>query len=180
MHHLRLWIAFGLLAAFAGNAAVVYKWTDADGVVHFSDQPVPGAEKLEVGMGSTRTGTTFGEKLPAPKTAEKTVPTKPSDYTSFSLSSPSPEQTFFNDDIVTAHLNLDPGLLPNHTITWYLDGSALTDQSPDAVTVILRGLPRGTYTVSATVFDSQSQESRNSEIVTFYMREPSALSPQHK
>ena len=113
MHHLRLWIAFGLLAAFAGNAAVVYKWTDADGVVHFSDQPVPGAEKLEVGMGSTRTGTTFGEKLPAPKTAEKTVPTKPSDYTSFSLSSPSPEQTFFNDDIVTAHLNLDPGLRPS-------------------------------------------------------------------
>ena len=34
------------LATFAGQAAVVYKWTDADGVVHYSDQPVPGAEKI--------------------------------------------------------------------------------------------------------------------------------------
>jgi len=28
----------------AAHALVVYKWTDAQGVVHFSDQPVPGAE----------------------------------------------------------------------------------------------------------------------------------------
>jgi hypothetical protein len=181
MHHVRLWIACGLLAAFAGNAAVVYKWTDADGVVHFSDQPVPGAEKLDVGVGSTRTGNMFGEKLPPPKAAtEKPNPTKPADYIQFGLSSPLPDQSFFNDDIVTAHLDLDPALLANHSITWYLDGSALTDQSPEAVTIILKGLPRGTYTVSATVFDAQSQESRNSQIVTFYMREPSALSPQHK
>ena len=32
-------------ARFRGASAVVYKWIDADGVVHFSDQPVPGAEK---------------------------------------------------------------------------------------------------------------------------------------
>ena len=34
------------LAAFAGQAAVIYKWTDAQGVVHYSDQPVPGAQKI--------------------------------------------------------------------------------------------------------------------------------------
>ena len=41
------------LASFAGQAAVVYKWTDSDGVVHFSDQPVPGAEKITTGATNT-------------------------------------------------------------------------------------------------------------------------------
>jgi hypothetical protein len=180
MRYLRFWIAFGMLAAFAGNAAVIYKWTDADGVVHFSDQPVPGAERLEVGP-APRVGT-FGEKPPPTpgRTTEKATPTKPADYTQFVLSSPTPEQVFFNDDPIVAHLNLDPGLLPNHSITWYLNGAPLTDQAIDAVTITMKQLARGTYTVAATVSDAVSGESRSSDPVTFYVREPSALSPQHK
>ncbi|MGP0088234.1 MAG: DUF4124 domain-containing protein, partial [Steroidobacteraceae bacterium] len=46
MHLLRRSLALGLFAAVVAQAAVVYKWTDADGVVHFSDQPEPGAEKI--------------------------------------------------------------------------------------------------------------------------------------
>ena len=46
MHLARLWIGLGLIAACAAPAAVIYKWTDADGVVHYSDQAVPGAEKI--------------------------------------------------------------------------------------------------------------------------------------
>jgi hypothetical protein len=58
MHLCRTWIALGLLTVFAGSlavqAAVVYRWVDADGVVHFSDQPVPGAEKIVTVYKSTR------------------------------------------------------------------------------------------------------------------------------
>jgi hypothetical protein len=178
MRHLRFWIAFGMLAAFAGNAAVIYKWTDADGVVHFSDQPVPGAEKIEVSQ-APRVGT-FGEKLPPSQTVAKPTPSKPADYTQFVLSTPTAEQVFFGDDPVTAHLNLDPGLLPNHSITWYLNGAPLTEQPIDAVSISLKQLARGAYTVSATVSDSASGETRSTDAVTFYVREPSALSPQHK
>ena len=46
MHPRRLWIVLGLLTAVAAQSAVIYKWTDANGVVHYSDQPVPGAEKI--------------------------------------------------------------------------------------------------------------------------------------
>jgi hypothetical protein len=44
----------------------------------------------------------------------------------------------------------------------------------------MKQLARGTYTVAATVSDAVSGESRSSDPVTFYVREPSALSPQHK
>src|ERR1700733_1931752 len=50
MHPCRSWILVGACASwlvpFAAQALVVYKWTDAQGVVHLSDQPVPGAEKV--------------------------------------------------------------------------------------------------------------------------------------
>ena len=46
-----------MVAIFASripvDAAVIYKWTDADGVVHFSDQAVPGAEKILTSSGSS-------------------------------------------------------------------------------------------------------------------------------
>ena len=46
MHPRRLWILLGLLTAVTAQTAVIYKWTDANGVVHYSDQPVPGAERI--------------------------------------------------------------------------------------------------------------------------------------
>jgi hypothetical protein len=45
MHPLRPWIVLAAFAAFAAQAAVIYKWTDANGVVHYSDQPVPGSRE---------------------------------------------------------------------------------------------------------------------------------------
>ena len=54
------------LAAFAAQAAVIYKWTDADGVVHFSDQPVPGAEKIYTGASNTAESVPTGENAGSP------------------------------------------------------------------------------------------------------------------
>jgi membrane carboxypeptidase/penicillin-binding protein PbpC len=71
-------------------------------------------------------------------------------------------------------------LLPNHSITWYLNGAPLTEQAIDAVNISLKQLARGAYTISASVSDAVTGESRTSDSVNFYVREPSALSPQHK
>ena len=37
-----------------------------------------------------------------------------------------------------------------------------------------------TYAITATITDPQSGESRSTESVTFYVRQPSELSPQHQ
>jgi hypothetical protein len=39
---------------------------------------------------------------------------------------------------------------------------------------------RGTYTLTATITDQATGESQSSNNVTFYVRQPSELSPQHK
>ena len=59
MHPRQTWLAIGLLTACTVQAAVIYKWVDADGVVHYSDQSSPGAEKI-VTAGSSSSATSGG------------------------------------------------------------------------------------------------------------------------
>jgi hypothetical protein len=176
------WIVLLSLAAFAGHAAVVYKWTASDGVVHYSDQPVPGAEKIFTtssptpGGASSGTGRTTNTVAAAPK--QKAAPGL--NYSQFSITSPLPDQTFFGDDIISVHLALDPALKPNQTITWHLNGKQLEDQGPGTTQFALPHLDRGTYAIAATITDQTTGESLSTDSVSFFVRQPSALSPLHQ
>ncbi|MGB6309731.1 MAG: DUF4124 domain-containing protein, partial [Steroidobacteraceae bacterium] len=167
------------LAAFAAQAAVIYKWTDSDGVVHFSDQPGPGAEKITTGATNLATSGSSGHTADAPATnAEQKK--GPLDYGEFSITTPTPEQTFFGDEPVNANLALNPNLKPGQTVTWHLNGAEIEAQGPAATAITLPHLDRGTYVIAATVTDSTTGQSRISDSVTFYVKQPSELSPQHQ
>ncbi len=170
------------LAAFAGNAAVIYKWTDSDGVVHFSDQPVPGAQKITTSS-SEGTGASTAPRAAAPMDSgapdgQKQPPGL--GYTQFAVTSPVPDQTFFGDELISVSLTLIPDLKPNHVVTWRLNGRQIDDQGPNTTQFNLPRLDRGTYAIAATITDSQSGESQSTESVTFFVRQPSALSPTHQ
>jgi hypothetical protein len=175
----RWWIALGLFAAFAAGAAVVYKWTDADGVVHYSDQAQPGAEKIVTSSGGAN-GIGGGTRTQAAEATSTKAPPIGLNYSVFKLEAPGPEQVFFGDEMVPIRLSLEPALKPNQSVTWYLNGTQLTDQAPDATAFVLQNLPRGTYAIGATVMDVGTGESRSTDAVTFHVRQPSELSPQHK
>jgi hypothetical protein len=178
MHLRKSWIAIGLSAAFAAQAAVVYKWVDADGVVHFSDQESPGAEKIYT-KGSSSTAPASASRSPAGAAGSYQAPKKANglDYTEFSITSPANDQTYFGDDVVAVHLNLAPALKLNQSITWHLNGKQL-EFPPDAVSFSLPRLDRGTYALAATITDQQTGESQTSNSVNFFVRQPSSLSPQ--
>ena len=178
MHLLRLWIALGLVAACAADAAVIYKWTDADGVVHYSDQAVPGAEKIVTSSGS-KNGIAVGAARAPSSAAPGNKAASRSDFAAFAIESPAKEQSFFGDEVIPVRLRLEPDLKVNQTISWYLNGAPLTDQPPTSRSFALQSLPRGTYQISATITDTVTGESQNSD-VTFYVRQPSELSPQHR
>ncbi|MDP9083990.1 MAG: DUF4124 domain-containing protein [Pseudomonadota bacterium] len=169
------------LAAFAGQAAVVYKWTDDHGLVHYSDQPVPGAQKIVTASSSRSNGSgaSAGAASPAAPSAKK--PTASAiNYTQFAITSPSPEQTYFGDEIVSVSLALQPALKEGQSITWHLNGKQLDDQGPGTTQFTLQSLERGAYVIAATILDQNTGESLSSETVNFYVRQPSVLSPQRK
>ena len=174
-------MAFGLLAAFAGQAAVVYKWTDADGVVHFSDQPDPGAEKIVTATSSAPAGTSSrGVASATAGAAKKKPPGSPLNFNQLEIVSPARDQTFTGNPPVNVSLSVEPALKAHQTVSWFLNGKRLDDQSPDAVQFTLENLPRGAYTIGATILDQDTGESASAEAVNFSVMQPSVLSPQHK
>ena len=180
MYIRRYTIALGLCLALADGApaAVVYKWTDADGVVHFSDQPVPGAERIQTAASPGRTATPVAATSPGVPAAAAKKPSAGLDYAQFAIASPSANQTFI-DAPVPVRLELEPELKANHTLVWLLNGKPVDNQEPNAVQFLIPALPRGTYQLTALITDQDSQES-TSNAVTFYVQQPSVLMPQHK
>jgi hypothetical protein len=181
MHPWRPWIVLASLAAFAAQAAVVYKWTDSGGVIHYSDQPVPGAEKIFTASSPTTGGSVSSARSANPEVSgPKKKAATALNYNQFSITSPVPDQTFFGDDVVSVHLSLEPGLKPNQTITWSLNGAQLQEPEPTTTHFTLPRLDRGTYVIAATITDQTTGESSSTDSVTFFVRQPSALSPQHQ
>jgi uncharacterized protein DUF4124 len=182
MHLCRSWVLFGvwaaLLAPISAQAMTVYKWTDAQGVVHFSDQPVEGAEKIITSSGPGHNGILTES---APSSAKPPTDTKKQTLadTQVSISSPGPDQTFTGNEPVQVHLSMSPALKPGQQVTWTLNG-AQQSQPPDAVEFALTDLARGTYTIEATVTDAGTGESKSADPVTFNVVRTSLLSPQHK
>lgn len=178
MHLGQRWLVCGLFAACATDAAVVYKWTDADGTTHYSDQSVPGAERIVTSSNSANGigGGSNGGTTALPIKAQPTT----AGYSRLSIESPVQDQVFFADDIVAVRLGLEPGLKENQSISWHLNGKQLDEQGTDSVAFTLPSLPRGTYAIAATVTDLATGAAQSTDSVTFYVRQPSELSPQHR
>jgi hypothetical protein len=179
MHPWKPWIVLAAFAAFAAQAAVVYKWTDSDGVVHYSDQPVPGAEKIFTATNTKAGETASGTPRPGSPPTAKTNAPPGLGYNQFAITSPAPDQTFYGDEAINVHLGLDPGLKPDQTISWHLNGKQLDDVGPTAASFSLPRLDRGTYAIAATVTDQITGEAKSTDSITFYVRQPSELLPQH-
>jgi len=183
MHTCRSWIVVGACASwlvpFAAQALVVYKWTDAQGVVHFSDQPVPGAEKVLTSSAPGHAGIMVGQNA-VPGTAATPKTEKDLSGAKISIVSPAPEQTFTGGESVPVSLVVDGDMKPAWTVVWTLNGAQVQGQSPGATSFTLTDLARGVYTIEATVTDASTGESKAADAVTFNVIRPSVLSPQHK
>jgi hypothetical protein len=148
-------ISIVLLFAVLANPALadteMYKWTDKDGTVHFSDQPAPGAEKIKVQNVST---------VASPPVKDTLAPTQPVDfsgYKSFKIASPANGAAFYdNTGTVTVSLALDPALRVDlgHTVKVSVDGKS---QGGAASSFTFSGIDRGAHSITAVVLDKDQK-----------------------
>lgn len=181
MHPWRSSVALLLVLATspAWPGGVVYKWTDADGVVHLSDQPQPGAEEVPLVPAPSQGNSRQQPDARPKKQAQKQKPPEQKvvarlGYTEIAIVTPAPQQAFF-DEPIRVSLNLSPDLQQGHTLVWYLNDSPLAETEPSFV---IDRLDRGQYTLYATITDG-SGESVNSNSVTFFVHQPTVLAPQY-
>jgi hypothetical protein len=170
-----LFTACLLLASLNAAAATVYKWVDANGVTHYSDQPHPGATRIEVDAAQTYSA-------PPPPSTAAAAQSKPADagppYSVCELYRPAADEVFFGVDRITAKLRLDPELRLGDKASVTLDQQRLTDLPMTGNEFQISPVFRGTHTLVAVVEDSSGRAVCQSPAVTFHVRQPSMLSPQ--
>jgi Domain of unknown function (DUF4124) len=163
-----------MLAASAGAfaATTVYTWVDASGQRHYSDQPHPGATKMEVNGAPT-----FSMPAPPPGESEPPQAAPQGPRATCSIASPSDQQMFMNAWSVSGELRLPPNLNPDDHVTLMLDGKILPNAASLSGAFTLAHIDRGEHTLSAQVEDSDGRVICQAPAVTFYVHQPSRQAP---
>jgi hypothetical protein len=160
-------------------AATVYKWVDENGVVHYSDQPHPNAEKLQVKDAQTFPHSSLGV---APSAAAGAPPPPATQrvgagYQGCAVVQPTDQQNYMNLDALTISVQTDPALKPGDQIFVSLDGQPLNQGKPTGPQFTLSPVDRGTHTLQAQVRDVDETILCQTPAVTFSIQQPSLLNP---
>ena len=170
-----------LLAVGPLGAMEVYRWVDKDGVVHFSDQPTEGAQKIPL-KGAPRPGSVAPANTPV-NTAESEG-SRPAveafRYSACSISSPAQDETFSSPDAVGVAIDLQPGFRQGDRIQVQLNGQRVQDWPESSTSYLLTALPRGSYTLSVTVLGPDGERMCTAAPVGFQVTQPSILTPGYK
>jgi Domain of unknown function (DUF4124) len=165
------------LACSVVLAATVYKWTDEDGVVHYSDQPHPNAEKVHVQAVQTyKSGpydTGGGGGQPAPSGGGAA----PAAYAGCAIAQPADNQNYPNVDSLSIVVRTDPSLHPGDQIFLMLDGAPLNNAQPVGTQFTLSPVERGTHTLQAVVRAGTGALMCQTPAVTFSVSQPSTQNP---
>ena len=173
--HKRALIVFCLFCVASAAYAQAYRWTDENGVVHYSDRPQPGAEEFvlpDTSVPSRIIPPRRDERASA--TTDAPVPQEPDEgYDSLSIVSPVAEETLWNiQGNLTVQLSLQPSLKQGHQIRVYVDG---TPRLVSSTTFGLTDVFRGSHNLQAEVLDEQGQLQIRSEAIQFYVQQTTVI-----
>jgi len=171
----RLPFTLMLLVAPLAVAATVYKWVDENGVVHYSDQPHPNAEKVHVKEPQTyrESGPMTPAGAPSADSAAAAGPT----YRGCAIAQPGENEDFPNPDSLVVVVRTDPSLRPGDQVYVSLDGQALNDGRPTGPQFTISPVDRGTHVLQAQVKDAGGQLLCQTPGVTYNVHQPSLLNP---
>jgi hypothetical protein len=173
-------LASFLLCSFAlgAGAAEIWRWKDANGVVHYSDNPVAGAERIVM---DTPGPAAQDEAAPGAQPAQPEappVPLPPFAYTACEITSPANEQDFQGVQPVAVNLRVEPGLQPGHRIQVFVNGQQRSDWPANSTSYTFAEVFRGSYTLNARILDAGGRTLCAGPTITFHLRQPGLLSPQ--
>ena len=163
-------VLLGLLVMPVATAVEAYVWTDEDGVVHYSDRPVPGAKRIELAEPNT-------SRSPAPRRSateatddeQQSEDTAPFRYESLEIVSPGAEDTLWNiEGVLNVSMTLTPPLQAGHQVRVYFDGSP---QIVSGTSVQLQEVWRGVHNLQAEVLDETGKMLIRSRTNRFYVQQ---------
>jgi hypothetical protein len=170
-----LLVLAALAAASTCLAQTMYRWVDAQGVVHYSDTPQPGAQAIPVPSAQTYRAPAVVPAAP-PATTTST-PAAPAGYQSCAITQPAADANLFAPEALNISVQVLPSLRPGDQVNVTFDGAALPS-SAGAMNFQLSAPERGTHTITATVLSADGQTLCSAPAVSFSVQRPSLNSPQ--
>ncbi len=169
--------SLALLAATAladnGGRTTVFKWIDAKGVIHYSDQPHPNSQRLEISGAQTFSAPPVPLTPSAPATPEA-QPSGPA-YQSCAIAQPADQQMLMNAYHATVVVQTSPSLRQGNDILLFVDGKQIRGSGTSFTFPVFRGQ----HSVQAVIEDSTGQIVCETSKVTFYVHQPSVQNPHN-
>jgi len=153
--------------------AEIYKRTNPDGSVEFTDVPRSDEEK-PVPLSPMSTFKTT--PAPAPQRATSNARADAKKYSAISVASPANEATIRdNTGTVKVSVSLSPALRSGHKLVLLVDGEQKGESRSGSFT--LNNLDRGSHSLVAQVVDKAGKALISSAPVTVYLFRQSAIRP---
>jgi hypothetical protein len=170
-------IAFSLVMTANPLSAQVYKTTDADGNVTYTDRPPEdGAEPIKLAPISVIEAPAYETK---PKAGEEkgeaanelSLKDMRRNYKDFAIVAPQPEQSLWQPEkAITVAWNVRYQLQPGMKVTVIVNGRPFTTTTERMVPI--GELDRGEHVVSAELKDVKNRKIATAKSVTFYVQRP--------
>ena len=175
---MRKWlILLSALSWTAASAAPAWTWVDANGTVHFSDRPVPGARQVEL---SGAQGFGAGDRARAPRATGQSDVGAAAPYQGIEILSPAEQETLWNiGTMLPVQVSFQPTLQPGHRYDVYLDGQR-RNVNTTSPRVTLPDVFRGTHTLQVVVIDAAGTELMRSDTRTFFVQQTSTQNPNSR
>jgi hypothetical protein len=169
---MRKWlILLFALSATSATSAPAWRWVDANGQVHFSDRPVPGAQRVELG-GAQGFGTQVAQ-VATGRTASTQPGEAPPPYRSIEVLSPADQEVLWNiGGQLTVQIQFQPALQPGHRYDLVYDGQP-RNLTATTTRVVLAEIFRGTHTLQVVVTDVSGVELQRSAARSFTVQQTS-------
>ncbi len=169
-----------LLVGAATGATEVYRWVDSEGVVHYSDRPKEGAERVQLQEAQT---------IPAPRARpsgrspasgdESGDTTDAAVYRTLEIVRPGQEEVLWNTGgQLDVSMRLDPRLQIGHRVSLYLDDQAV-EMRPSSLQATLTDVARGVHVLRAEVRDRTGTVVITSDPRTFVVQQTSIQNPNN-
>jgi hypothetical protein len=178
----RILILASCLLAFASQAQETKKelwtWRDANGVVHFSDTPGPGAKRVDLVVTGPPSGGATQQPAATPSAGAQPPAAPATTYTLLEIWQPENGASFFDANAtVNVRIRTEPAVAEGDSLQLYLDGKRI-DGAGSGLDYTLENLDRGAHSITATIRDARGNEKIRSQPVVFYMKQNTIIAPR--
>lgn len=164
-------IVIALFLPAAATAATVWTWVGENGVRHYSDRPVEGAERIELAEAQGFAAPPASRVQPG--AAEQQQPAEL--YDALRITQPEPNETLWNiEGTLEVGVEVEPPLREGHEIDLYLDGERQYVNNRRG-TFTVEEVWRGVHSLEAVVVDGTGSEITRSGPINFVVQQTSLL-----